>query len=163
MHPNGNGEFFRSSNISANTCTSLFIHVLYEVNVFPRHTLFCQNSPKDFSRHPIISLFQINKNHMQIFLLGPMMFHQLSHDMDCIHSRPSGHKSELVIRDVYTFSKPLLDYSLPQFHRMTHKFDSPIIGTLLDITFVLIQRDDSASPPSRWHLVAHPNLVEEHG
>ncbi|KAK9672259.1 hypothetical protein RND81_12G087400 [Saponaria officinalis] len=113
MHPNGNVEFFCSPNISANTCTSLLIHVPYEVNIFPRHTLPRQNPPDDVSWYSIICLFQINKNHMQVFLLDPMLFHQLSHDMNCIHSRPSGHKSKLVIRDVYTFPKPLLDYPLP--------------------------------------------------
>ncbi|KAL6582286.1 hypothetical protein OROMI_006300 [Orobanche minor] len=56
MHPNRNRKFFCPPNISAYTCTSSLIHVLYNVIIFLRYALLCQGPPKYFPWYFIICL-----------------------------------------------------------------------------------------------------------
>nr|GEU75634.1 hypothetical protein [Tanacetum cinerariifolium] len=68
-----------------------------------------------------------------------------SNEVYCLDRRSSEHKTELVLIHRSLSLRPSLDHSLPKFHGVTKKLDTPIVAANLHIAFVFEDRMTSLS------------------
>ncbi|KAL6497133.1 hypothetical protein OROGR_029062 [Orobanche gracilis] len=89
------------------------------------------------------------------------LLHKASDEMNDLSRTPPRHEFKLILREIDFFSNPAFYHSFSKFHSMTEEFNTPVVTTILSITFVLEERNHNTMPPLHWHHSISKEDVEQ--